>query len=76
MVILRENYVQWQGCNKSFVKGPQGLAKGANQTLLTKTGYSPRGPNSSLRNGAACGLSKGSIFTQMKALIVGETRGN
>ncbi|XP_066148142.1 uncharacterized protein [Euwallacea fornicatus] len=74
--LLLENYVQWQGSNKAISKGPQGLSKGSNTALLSRKMYKTCGPNADLRKGATCGLAKGSLFNQMKALIVGESKTN
>ncbi|CAG9761760.1 unnamed protein product [Ceutorhynchus assimilis] len=63
--LLLDNYVQWQGSNKSFQKGPQSLAKGPNRNLISTKYYSPCGPNADFRKGPSFGLSKGSIFRQM-----------
>ncbi|KAJ8945950.1 hypothetical protein NQ318_016778 [Aromia moschata] len=56
-------------------KGPKGLAKGCNASLLSGRSYQPCGPNSELRKGPKFGLAKGSIFSQFKAVIVGDSCG-
>ncbi|XP_030765795.1 uncharacterized protein LOC115889849 isoform X2 [Sitophilus oryzae] len=73
--LLLENYVQWQGSNKTIQKGPQGLAKGPNKSLLSNKLYTPCGPNADFHTGPAYGLAKGSIFNQLnKAAAVIESR--
>lgn len=72
--LLLENYIQWQGSNKTILKGPQGLSKGHNKDLLSNRVYSPCGPNSELRKGPMFGLAKGSLFNQLKSVVVGESR--
>ncbi|XP_076265060.1 uncharacterized protein LOC143199151 isoform X2 [Rhynchophorus ferrugineus] len=59
--LLLENYVQWQGSNKSIQKGTQGLAKGPNKNLLTNKVYVPRGPNVDFCKGPTSKLAKGNV---------------
>ncbi|KAG5876111.1 hypothetical protein JTB14_013690 [Gonioctena quinquepunctata] len=73
--LLLEDYVQWQGANIALKSGAQGLAKGPNPSLLSNRSYRPCGPNKDLRRGPKFGLAKGSIFSQMKTVVVGESRG-
>ncbi|KAL1516682.1 hypothetical protein ABEB36_000562 [Hypothenemus hampei] len=74
--LLLENYVQWQGSNRSLTKGPQNLARGPNKSFLSRKIYTPCGPNAELRKGPGFGFAKESIFNQMKAILVGESRLN
>ncbi|XP_048524789.1 uncharacterized protein LOC109545743 [Dendroctonus ponderosae] len=69
--LLLENYVQWQGPNKTLAKGPQALSRGANRALLSTKLYTPCGPNAEYRKGFR--LAKGSIFAQIKAVVVGDS---
>ncbi|XP_023028119.2 uncharacterized protein isoform X1 [Leptinotarsa decemlineata] len=73
--LLLEDYVKWQGANPNLKKGSQGLAKGPNPCLLSNRSYRPCGPNKDLRKGPKFGLAKGSIFSQMKTVVVGQSRG-
>ncbi|XP_044259453.1 uncharacterized protein LOC123007793 isoform X4 [Tribolium madens] len=74
--ILLEDYVNWQGPNSNIRKGPQGLSKGANRSLLSQRTYQACGSNPELRKGPKQGLAKGSIFSQLKNVAVGgESRG-
>ncbi|CAH0547723.1 unnamed protein product [Brassicogethes aeneus] len=73
--LLLEDYVKWQGPNANFRKGPQTLAKGSNKSLLTNRSYAACGPNSELRKGPKFSLAKGSIFSHMKSVMVGDARG-
>lgn len=67
--------MKWQGPNTKFCKGTQGLAKGPNASLLSNRNYKACGPNAELRKGPKYGLAKGSIFSQLKVVLVGESRG-
>ncbi|KAJ8928114.1 hypothetical protein NQ314_019340 [Rhamnusium bicolor] len=73
--LLLEDYINWQGSNTSIRKGPQGLAKGPNASLLSNRTYQPCGPNLQLRKGPSLNRAKGSILTQLKSVVVGESRG-
>ncbi|XP_068892348.1 uncharacterized protein [Tenebrio molitor] len=73
--ILLEDYINWQGSNPNLRKGPQGLDRGPNHSLLLNKSYQPRGSNPELHKGPKMGLAKGSIFSQMKGVTVGESRG-
>ncbi|XP_019874372.1 uncharacterized protein LOC109602451 isoform X4 [Aethina tumida] len=73
--LLLEDYVKWQGPNPGLRKGPQGLAKGSNKSLLSNRSYRACGQNPELRKGPMFALAKGSIVSQMKSLIVGDSRG-
>lgn len=67
--------MKWQGANANLKKGPQGLAKGPNARLLSEKNYQACGPNVELRKGPKKGLAKGSIFSQLKTAVAGESRG-
>ncbi|XP_076265063.1 uncharacterized protein LOC143199151 isoform X5 [Rhynchophorus ferrugineus] len=67
--LLLENYVQWQGSNKSIQKGTQGLAKGPNKNLLTNKVYVPRGPNVDFCKGPTSKLAKGSMFNKLRSTL-------
>ncbi|KAJ3661154.1 hypothetical protein Zmor_005565 [Zophobas morio] len=73
--ILLEDYMNWQGPNVNIRKGPQTLQKGPNLSLLGTKKYQPRGSNPELRKGPKLGLAKGSIFSQLKNVSIGESRG-
>ncbi|XP_060520465.1 uncharacterized protein LOC132698433 isoform X4 [Cylas formicarius] len=72
--LLLENYVQWQGPNRALRKGPCGLAKGPDKSLLSTRVYVPREPGAELAKGPSCGSAKGSMFAQFKAVVLGESR--
>ena len=72
---FREDYMNWQGPNVNIRKGPQTLQKGPNLSLLGTKKYQPRGSNPELRKGPKLGLAKGSIFSQLKNVSIGESRG-
>lgn len=67
--------MKWQGASANLRKGPQGLAKGPNTHLLSERIYQACGPNSELRKGPKKGLTKGSILSQLKTALGGESRG-
>ncbi|KAJ8985545.1 hypothetical protein NQ317_019928 [Molorchus minor] len=73
--LLLEDYINWQGRDMTMGKGPQNLAKGPNPNILSIRSYQPCGPNSQLRKGPKFGLAKGSIFSHIKTVIVGESHG-
>lgn len=73
--VFREDYVTWDGPDPTLRHGHRGLAKGPNCGLLSKRAYEPRGHNHSLCRGPALGLAKGSIYSQLKSTVVGESRG-
>lgn len=73
--MLREDYVKWQGANANIRKGSQSLAKGPNPNHLSERTCQACGPNPELRKGPKRNLAKGSIFSQLKNAIVGESRG-
>lgn len=65
----------WDGPDPTLRQNHRALAKGPNSSLLSKRIYEPRGPNKSLCRGPALGLAKGSIYSQLKSVVVGESRG-
>lgn len=68
--------MSWDGPDPNLRDGCRAsLAKGPNKSLLLQRSYQPCGPNAEMRKGPALGLAKGSIYSQMKNLVVGESRG-
>lgn len=65
----------WDGPDPTLRKGINNAALGPNSGLLSKRVYEPRGHNNSLCRGPVLGLAKGSIYTQLKTAVVGESRG-
>lgn len=75
-LFLSEDYIKWQGPNPTLRKGPMSnLAKGPNRSLCLTRTYKSCGPNLDLVKGPGGGLAKGSIFAQLKGIVVGESRG-
>ncbi|CAH1982406.1 unnamed protein product [Acanthoscelides obtectus] len=72
--LLLEDYVKWQGPNPSLRRGSSNLAKGPNKHLLSNRTYQACGPNKDLRKGPECGLAKGSVFAQLKSMVIGDSR--
>ncbi|KAF5276467.1 hypothetical protein FQA39_LY06536 [Lamprigera yunnana] len=74
--LLLEEYVKWQGPQPILHRGSlKSLAKGPNPALRKTRSYQACGPNADLCKGPKIGLAKGSIFSQLKAVVVGESRG-
>ncbi|XP_017780469.1 PREDICTED: uncharacterized protein LOC108565477 isoform X3 [Nicrophorus vespilloides] len=68
--LLLEDYVNWQGPNPKLSNGP-------NRSLLLprREAYKASGANPDLCKGPVFGLAKGSIFSQLKSMAIGESRG-
>lgn len=74
-MFYREDYVTWDGPDPNLRQVSRLLAKGPDSSLLSKRIYEPRGPNKTICRGPALGLAKGSIYSQLKGQVVGESRG-
>ncbi|VEN41082.1 unnamed protein product [Callosobruchus maculatus] len=72
--LLLEDYVNWQGPNPNLRRGSSNSAKGPNKNLLSNRTYQACGPNKDLRKGPQCGLAKGSVFAQLKSMVIGDSR--
>ncbi|XP_018335104.1 uncharacterized protein LOC108744000 isoform X2 [Agrilus planipennis] len=74
--LLLKSYVHCHGADPKLRQIPsKGLAKGPNSKLVSLKNYQAHGPNPELRKGPKIGLAKGNIFSQLKNIVVGESRG-
>lgn len=65
----------WDGPDPNLRQSQRSLAKGPNSALPGKRLYESRGPDKTLRRGPTIGLAKGSIYSQLKNAVSGESRG-